>query len=365
MPKSVEDWIADGTATTVPETVSTPAIETATTETPSTPARDPESGKFVSTASAEGAATSTPAQGESTPAAEATPVVEAAAAAAGQSVEEFLEGRLGDKPFQIPKGVLLPWKRGKESGFAPITEVLASDMMERDYRHKTQAAAEQRRQLDIEKARLTAREAAIKTEAEQLRAAMLDPAKLEQYNAHYEQMQNNPLYRKMVEDAQRGHEDSAELSIIREQETLAVQQEAAANLRNFIQETAAQYPGVDPDRVRSIYSKGLISGDIKEITEESVHQVYRQEADYTKQVVAPLQGRLAELEAQIESLKGSKAAEAHNANTDKKLAQAKAAPVVAATGNGTAVGASNPPKPFTPFTDKDYPDKIREWSRRI
>jgi hypothetical protein len=358
------DWIKDGTATSAPETVSTPAPETVVEDRP----RD-EHGRFVSTASAEPVDASTAAS--ATPAAEATPVVEvvtpaveAAAANAGQTVEEFLEGRLGDQPFQIPKGLLLPWKRGKENGFAPITEVLASDMMERDYRHKTQAAAEQRRQLEAAQARLAAREAAVKAEAEQLRAAMLDPEKLNAYNEHYEQMAKNPIYRKQVEDAQRGREDSAELAIVREQEQLAVQQEAATNLGNYIIDTAAQYPGVDPDRVRAIYSRGLISGDIQEITEASIHQVYKQEADYVTKTVSPLQAELTALKAQVAALSGAKAAEAHNANIDKKLVQAKAAPVVAAKGNGTAVGTSNPPTQLKPFTSDKMPDAIREWSRR-
>lgn len=360
--EAANDWIKDGTPDNAPETVSTPAVETAVVD-PATPARDPSTGQFVSTASAEVAQPT--AQGENPPAAEATPVVEAAAAAAGQTVEEFLEARRGDAPYQFPKDVLLPWKRGTESGYAPVTEVLKSFMLEKDYRHKTQSLAEERRAAAIDRARIVAEKAAVEAEREALRGAMLDPEKLEQYQAHYEQMRTNPVYRKNVEDALRMSVVEAELNVRLEGERDQVNREAAENLYNAIVDTAKQYPGVDPDRVRSIYSKALISGDITEITEESIHQVYKQEADYVKQTVSPLQATVDALTAQVAALTGAKAAEAHNANTDRKLAQAKATPVVAATGNGTAVGTSNPPTQLKPFTSERLPDAIREWSRRI
>jgi hypothetical protein len=177
-------------------------------------------------------------------------------------------------------------------------------------------------------------------------------------------MRTNPVYRKNVEDALQLSVTRAELNVRLEDEQAQVNREAAENLYNAIVDTAKQYPGVDPDRVRSIYSKGLISGDIAEITEASIHQVYKQEADYVKQTVSPLQATVDALTAQVAALSGAKAAEAHNANTDRKLALAKAAPVVAATGNGTAVGTSNPPTQLKPFTSERLPDAIREWSKR-
>lgn len=371
MPISIDSWIKDGSTTTVPVTDSTPVVDTgaaATVADSATQVARDEQGRFVSTPSSttEGAASSTPAQGENTPAV-ATPATAVTSAPTSETVaavvEEFIEARRGDKPYQIPKDVLLPWKHGKQNGYAPVTEVLASDMQERDYRQKTQAAAEQRRQNDITAARLQAREEALKTEAEALRSAMLDPEKLEQYNAHFEMMAKNPLYRKQVEDAQASREDRAELAIIRENEQQEVLRASAESLRNTIRETGSQYPGVDPERAIEIYRKGLISGDIKEINEDSIHQVYKQEADYSNRLVAPLQAEMTALKAQVAALTGAKAVEAHNASTDKKLAQAKAAPVVAATGSNTAVGPSNQPTAFKPFTDKDYPDKIREWSK--
>lgn len=359
---TIDSWIKDGSATTVPETTSTPAVVVETAA-DTAPARDADSGRFV--AATEGAASSTPAQGESTPAVATTAVASAPTSeTVAAVVEEFIEARRGDKPYQIPKDVLLPWKHGKQNGFAPVTEVLASDMQERDYRQKTQVIAEQRRQNDITAARLQAREEAQKAEAEAIRAAMLDPEKLEQYNAHFEMMAKNPLYRKQVEDAQASREDRAELAIIRENEQAEVQREAAANLTSFIRETAAQYPGVDPERAVEIYRRGLISGDIKEITEDSVHQVYKQEADYTTRIVAPLQAKMTALETQIAALTSAKAAEAHNAKTDTALKNAKAAPKVAATGNGAPPVASDQSTKFKPFTDREYPDKIREWSRQ-
>lgn len=366
---AIDTWIKDGTTESAPETTSTPSTDTAAETTSSAPSRDPETGRFVSTtASAEAATTATASTEAPTGAAEATPVtpaVEAAAANAGQTVEEFLEARRGDQPYQFPKDVLLPWKRGTETGYAPVEEVLKSFMMEKDYRHKTQSLAEERRQAAIDRARIVAEKVAIEQEREQLRQAMVDPEKLEQYQAHYEQMRTNPVYRKFVEDALEKRVTQAELDVRLEGEREQVNREAAENLYNAIIETAKQYPGVDPERVREIYSKGLINGDIQEITEASIHQVYKQEADYTTRIVSPLQARLTELEAKLATVTSSKAAEAHNAAVDKKLAQAKAQPVVAATGNATAVGTAAPVTQLKPFTSAQLPDAIREWSRRV
>jgi len=237
-------------------------------------------------------------------------------------------------------------------------------MQERDYRIKTQATADENRRLAAERARFTVEKEAFATEREMQRQAMLDPEKLEQYNLHYEQMAKNPLYRKTFEDAQSGKMAAAELEIVREEQRDQVNREAADNLGNFIKETGTQYPGVDPDRVRQIYAKELRSGDIQEITEASVHQVYKQEAEYVKTTLSPLQAQLTALEAKIASLTDTKATTAHNAKTDKALVNAKAPPKLAATGNGTAVGTSTPETKFKPFTTSELPDKIREWSRR-
>jgi hypothetical protein len=105
-------------------------------------------------------------------------------------------------------------------------------------------------------------------------------------------MRTNPVYRKMVEDALDKRVTEAELNVRLDEEREQVNREAAENLYSTIVETAKQYPGVDPERVRQIYAKGLVSGDIKEITEESIHQVYKQEADYTSRIVSATPSRV-------------------------------------------------------------------------
>lgn len=375
--KTAEDWIKDGTVEATPVTSSTPDTSAAADTVASEQLRDPATGKFVaadtSTASAEGATAAPSDTSAATAAAEATSTATAAATpgsapsseTVAAAVEEFLEAQRGGKPYQFPKDVMLPWKRGAERGFAPVEEVLKSYMMETDYRHKTQAAAEERRRNAIETARIRAEKEAVAAEREQLRAAMVDPEKLEQYQQHYEQMRTNPVYRKMVEDALDQRATKAELDVRLAEESEQVNREAAENLYNTIVEFGAQYPGVDPDRVRQVYAKALVAGDITEINEASIHQVYKQEADYLTKNVSPLQAELTELRRQVETLTASKATEAHNANTDRKLAAAKATPVVAAVGNATAVGTSVPPTQFKPFTLGDYQQKISEWSKRV
>jgi len=358
--KTTDEWIKDGTVEAVPETVSTPAVETAVVETPTTdaPTRDELTGRFI-------AAGDTPAVAViEVPVIPSAVAAVAADAAEAQAVEEFLEARQGDKPYQFPKNVSLPWKRGNETGFTPVEEILKGYMMEKDYRIKTQQTAEERRQVAVERARVMAEKAAIDGEREQLRAAMIDPEKLEQYQQHYEQMRVNPVYKKFVEDALDKRVTQAELDVIRNEERDAGLQEAATNLTSFIRDTASQYNGVDPERVIATYRRGLISGEIPEITEQSVHQIFKAEAEYTGKILSPIQSEMAELKAQIATLSGAKAVEAHNAKTDTALAKNKAAPVLGALGNGTAVGTSNPPTQFKPFTSDTYSDKVREWSKR-
>jgi len=368
---TVDEWIKDGTTDTTPVTTATPdAANTDAVTDPVAPTTDglarDEHGRFTSTASASDVTASPLAAGAPASAEAATPAVAVLAEVATPivTVEEFLEARRGDQPYQFPKDVALPWKRGNESGYTPVEEILKGYMMEKDYRIKTQATAEERRQVAVERARVMAEKAAIDGEREQLRAAMIDPEKLEQYQQHYEMMRTNPLYKKNVEDALDKRVTQAELDVIRNEERDAGLQEAATNLTSFIRDTASQYQGVDPERVIATYRRGLISGEIPEITEQSVHQIFKAEAEYTGKILSPIQSEMAELKAQIATLTGAKAVEAHNAKTDTALAKTKAAPVLGALGNGTAVGTSNPPTQFKPFTSDTYSDKVREWSKR-
>lgn len=337
-------WVKDGSETETPVTASTPEI--------------------VETATPVVAEASTPtdaAVADTTPTTEAAaePVVEATPAEVEAQIE-YLEARLGDEPYQLPKNIAVPWKRGNETGFAPISEVLSSFMMEKDYRQKTQTVAAERRAVEAEKARVAAEKALFLEERGEFEGALKDPEKLQHWQNHYDQMLSNPVYRQNVEDARAKRMSDAELSVYRESEERQVIEETTQNLYSTIIELGSQYQGVDPERVRTIYAERLVAGAIPEITLESIHQVYKQEADYTQKVVSPLRGELDALKAELASLKTSRATVEHNAKTDAAIARTKGAPIVAAVGNGAPPGIPAK-KPAEPFTSPQYRDRIREW----
>lgn len=347
---AARSWVKDGSETETPVTASTPEIievetpvvaEAVTPTDVATPVT-PEAATPDTVAPAETPVEATPAQ--------------------VQAQIEYLEARLGDEPYQLPKNVAVPWKRGSETGFAPISEVLSSFMMEKDYRQKTQNVAQERRAVEAEKARIAAEKALFLEERGEFEGALRDPEKLNNWQAHYEQMLTNPVYRQNVEDARAKRMTDAELSVYRESEQQAVVEETTQNLYNTIVELGSEYQGVDPERVRAIYAERLVAGAIPEITLESIHQVYKQEADYSTRIVSPLRSELDALKAELASLKTSRATVEHNAKTDAAIAKSKGAPVVVATGAGAPPGL--PPKPEAkPFTSSQYSDRIREWAR--
>lgn len=342
---AARSWVKDGSETETPVTASTPEI----VETVETPA------VVEAVTSTDVATPETPAV--VAPAAE-TPVE--ATPAEVQAQIEYLEARLGDEPFQIPKNVALPWKRGNETGFAPITEVLASTMMEKDYRQKTQTVAAEKRTVEAEKARLAAERALFLEERGEFESALKDPEKLQHWQNHYDQMTSNPVYRQNVEDARAKRMTDAELDVYRASEERQVIEETTQNLYTTIVELGSQYQGVDPERVRTIYAERLVAGAIPEITLDSIHQVYKQEADYTLKVVSPLRGELDALKAELDTLKASRATVEHNAKTDAAIARTKGAPIVAAVGTGAPPGIPAK-KPAEPFTSNQYPDRIKQW----
>lgn len=347
-----QSWIKDGSAKSAPVTETTPVLTTAP------------------------AVVETPNSGTVTPPAEgvtpATPAVQAAAAAAGQTVSEFIEAQLDGKPFQLPKGVQLPWKRGTESGFAPIEELQRGGMLERDYRIKTAQIAAQRRQYDTlvqeqqaREARMAAREQWIAEEEARVKASFADPDALSRLHDHFDRLKTDPEYRQLYQDAQNKRETEAENAYFRQtQEQAAVQETATQVASEITRIVGEQYPGVDPERVRQQMAYALQAGQA-DLSEATIHRIARMEAETVHRSVQPLRSELDAMKLELadtrKQLAAAAKAEAHNANTQHVLDRSKAPT--------TAPAAGNPPAPAKApkrerYTSDKLPDVLREWSAR-
>lgn len=349
MPTPAE-WIKDGTPSEVPVTTETPAVETAsveaspvvdTTATVDTPA----------TVAAEATAAAT--------AAGASP--DAAAAAGAQAAQDFIEGRLGDQPFQIPKGVQLPWKRGNETGFAPIEELQLGGMRERDYRIKTSELAAQRRELEVQARVQAARAAAIeeahRENEERVRQAYASPEEQAKHEAFLTQYRHDPYFKQQVDAALEGRVLRAEQAARAEYESEVQTADIARQVASAIEDIGQKYPDVDPSFIRQQYSEALVN-DRLPLSAAAIESLYQAEAQRVARYREPLTGQLDALRAEIAQLKSRDAAEAHNTTTRQALRRA-ANPVAAPVG-GT------PPAPVAPATNlsgRTMQERSREWSR--
>lgn len=328
-------WIADGTKAAEPVTTETPAAEVTPVEQP----RGPD-GKFV----AAGASSATPSPAPVPP---ATPTPAPATAA-----QEFIEARLGDSgTFQIPKGVLLPVKRGETIEYEPVDTVLAERMMHRDYSIKTAETAQQRRSVEAMQAKLQADAARVEArdnwlaerEAE-MREAQKDPAKWEAYQQMQALYQTNPQFRKTMDDALAKRETDAEIAVYRDREYQDQVREGTELAAGWITQVGAEFPQVNPDRVRQLYAQGLAAGQAT-LDPAHVRAIYQEEARYLTSSAGPLEKQLAALKAEIDALKSATTATTHNATTQHALERAKA-PQVATTGAPPVPVQPGPPSRF-------------------
>jgi hypothetical protein len=330
------NWIADGTAAAEPVTTETPAAAP-TTEAEGDQPRGPD-GRFLPkdappVRAADTSATPTPAQ-----AASAAPATVPAAGASAQEVQEFIDAQLADgSPFKLPKGVRLPLKRGDTTVYDPVEEIQKRGMLELDYRHKTAEIARQRREHEAaqtrfaaDQARIQAREQWLAEQEAEMREAQKDPEKWEAYQELQRMYQTNPRFRQVMDDALAKRETDAENAVYQEREYQTQVQEGVTLAATWIEQLASdpKYQGVNPDRVRVRYAQALTAGQAT-LDPGEVRALYEEEARYLADSQSPLQKQLADLQAQVEALKASQAAEKHNAKTTHALDRAKTPPVAA------------------------------------
>lgn len=346
---SHEEWLKDGGTSTVPVTTATPAIDTPVVEIPAVAAD-------ITTSAAAADSTATP------------EAVAAAAAAAGstpaevaQAVQEFIEGKLGDQPFQIPKGVQIPWKRGTEQGFISIEDAQRGVMMEKDYRIKTTQLAEQRRAFEIEQrvsaARGAASEAWNESERSRVAKAYENPEEQARHEAFLAQYRSDPHFKAMVDKAHTADIMTAERGAVQEYEQHEALQYEANAVAEAIVSIGKNYPNVDADQIRQQYAMAL-QADQLPLSAAAIEHLYKLETEKATRYAAPLRSELDALRAELTQVRTAQAAGAHNATTRTSISRATN-PVAAPAGG-------SPPAPIAQartLTGATQADRSREWSR--
>lgn len=333
-------WIADGTEEAEPVTTETPADEVA--------------------------AEPVEATAETVEVDEATDTVDVEEVAA-EVVQKFIDGKLGDETFQLPEGVLVPLKRGEDqTEYVPIEEVLANGMRGNDYRLKTTELAQLRRGLERERedftstsARMEARAKYLDEREAEMKAALTDPESAAAYQEHLAQYESNPIYRKNVDEALLQQETAAERDALQQREDGRVVREASREVFGWLDNLKTEYPGVDSERVRAIYSRQLKSGEAA-LDPSALRSVFQTEQDYVDRTVSPLRNELAGIKAQLESLQASEAADQHNEKTQHAVNRARTTPV--ATGSGAPARAPLTPGKFKP---SELAERNQEWVESV
>ncbi len=357
-PYADESAVSDTGATSVDTSTAT-TIDTTTAATSSESAAgavtDPTTAATTAGASADASAAATTVEG-------------AAAAAAGATAAQVmeLEGRLNGQPFKLPLNAEIPWKRGSEQGFATIEEIQKSHMFERDYRLRTTELANQRREyqqqqqaerIAFEKSRrqLDVERQFVEKEQARVMEALTspDPAVRERHAKHFEMLRSDPEYAERYQKSLRADAYDAVNAFDAE---LAEQQQTQAVLQD-IQDTAtayaAEYPGVNVQRVLARYGQAVTDGRA-DLTTDALRAVFEDEAQYLATAVNPLQSQLDAMKAELAKLQAGTTAAQHNTavrTTLEKAATARAVP---------AVGRAAPPSPSSSAADKPKPRSRHE-----
>lgn len=357
------EWVADGTPSATPVTTATPE------PTPAAPVTAPDSaapastgpargadGKFTASAASAGSSGTAAASGSAAGTGTGSTDVPATPAI------EYLAAQLDGKPYQLPKGVQLPWKRGAEQGYASIDEIQRAHMFERDYRAKTSAHAERERQFTLNEklaeARLKAREDYLKEQQTESQKAIMSPEEMVKWEATQEVIRSNPTLQKMMNDALTGRISQAESAARQEYDAHVELVDETQKVADAIVRIGNQnYPGIDPERIRMRYATELAAGTMP-VSTEAIGYLYRQEAEFVQKATAPVQEQLKQMADKIAAFEAANAAATHNANTAAKIKDTLH-PVGTPSGGNAPSGAATPKQ----FKGKTLHERGAEWAR--
>lgn len=379
---------------TAPAADTTPAPTSApvdtTVSTPSVPTTAPAT-------TTDGAA-STPAASTTAPAAVAAAGdrAKAAATAAGATPaqaeaakQRAIEGLLDGKPFEVPRGLQLPYIRGGQRHYRPVEEVLRNHINHADYQEGKQRLATLQAELDrrdreaqLRAATMEQREKELNEEHERfLKAAAADPDSPEaaEYRQHLELMRTSPDYRKRVEDSRKLRERELADTVNEELSSYDQATSLTGDIAAYCDRIAAnaKYEGLDGAELAHEYGQLLKTGELRwpDPTDPNFDNIIN--GVITRQVLAladrivgerkriaePYEAKLAEERRLREAAEAALNASSANGETRRQIARSQQARAGAPAGGAPpAQGgkSTEPPKPFMGGTE-EAEQRRRAW----
>lgn len=178
---------------------------------------------------------------------------------------------------------------------------------------------------------------------------------------HQERMETDPDYRQRWDESEefriRQRMDAYSDEVAEVEETSAI----SDRIGQYIAAECQKYPGVDPDRVRTLYARALQAGAFTRMHADDVDQVIRDEVAVIERGRAPVAGELETMRRQIADLQAQLAASSANARVVDAVDRA-ARPRVAVPARGAVPGTA-PFKPFDPATETEEQFRAR-WRAR-
>lgn len=304
-------------------------------DSPAERVRGPD-GKFV-------AKEPTPATEEGVEGAQATPDGSAPDAAAAtpdaDDPAQFIEARRGDEVVKLHKDTLVPMTRKGVTTWEPIEKVQREGMLKVDYDAGKREQKEYERTLRATEARLDAREAQLTAEREQLKAAMTNEEAFADYQQHLHLMETSPRYKAAFEAKAERDEmaaDAAAETAIRQQEQA---QEAISVATSWVDDALARHPGVDRDRVLTVYGEALAADPPRaRLHPSDVERIVANEASIIAKAMTPLQQEMEAMKAKVAAMEAEAAAARKNGTTTHALNRARTIPTGPAGGLPVAPG---------------------------
>lgn len=249
----------------------------------------------------------------------------------------YLEAKVGDETIKLRKDTLIPQVRHGQVEWKPLDKVRTEGMLKADYDLKMQERKEHERQVSLREAELNARAAQFEAEEARLRAAQRSPEEWEKYQTHLQRYAEDPDYKQLVDDR-----DELQMRRAREHAHQTVQEQevirdAVSTATDWITEAVSRHPGVDSERVRTRYGQALAAGTAR-FDPADVEAIVADEAKAVAAVLTPLQQQMASLQAEIDRLKASSAAQTRNEGTQHALRRAQTVPTGPAGGAPPAPG---------------------------
>lgn len=220
--------------------------------------------------------------------------------------------------YDLPPDLPLQFKVNGEFQTKPLTDILRANSAEGAV---SQAKEDARLAIRGAKAEI----AAAKAEADTIRGVL---KQIRETPALADRILSDPDYAALFDETTEARVRNASLAAMKEASTAGLDMEYAQQAVQWIQQTALEYPGVDPEEVRAGFAHYLTtneaSRDPKAFTPERVRTFFEKAQGKVKSVTGPLEAKLAE---QAKELAELKAALKGNLKTEKVLERAKTPPV--------------------------------------